>query len=107
MEREHALDAFAADEPAHGGDAADAAALDGDDDAAEDLDALLVAFLDQVVDVDAVADAEVGDRGLHVLDLELPQDVHCRKVEKSSVSVLPGARAVGRRRTTGVILGTM
>jgi hypothetical protein len=76
MQREAAFDAFAGDQAAHRGAAGGAAALEGDHGASEDLDALLVAFLDQVVDVDGIADPEVGDRGLHVLEFERAQDVH-------------------------------
>jgi hypothetical protein len=43
---------------------------------AEQLHAFLVAFLDQVVDVDGVTDSEVRNRRLHVLEFELAQDVH-------------------------------
>src|SRR5690606_34723123 len=52
---EDPLDALAGDDAPNGDRLAEAAALVGDHGAREDLDALLVAFLDEVVDVDGVA----------------------------------------------------
>src|SRR5262245_16356361 len=61
VDRGDALDALALDDPADRERLADAAALAGDDDAGEDLDALLGAFEDALVHLDLVADLELRD----------------------------------------------
>src|SRR6478609_10688098 len=66
VDREHALDALAVADAADGEVLVDAAAFVGDDDAGENLDALLVTFTDLGVDTDAVTDFERGDGMLHL-----------------------------------------
>src|ERR1043165_9588597 len=70
IQREHALDADTAGDLAHGEHLARAAALAGDDDALEDLDALFVAFLDLHVDLDRAARSEVGNVGARFARLD-------------------------------------
>ena len=62
VQREDALDAFALDDAADGEHLAHALAAAGDHHAAEDLDALLLAFQDALVDVHLVADLELRGR---------------------------------------------
>ena len=71
VQRERTLDTFTSNNAANLDGAADAAAVERDDGAREQLHAFLIAFLDQVVHVDGVADPEVGERGFHVLEFEL------------------------------------
>lgn len=71
-----ALDAFAVAEFAHGDGLALGAAAFADDDAGENLDALFAAFDDSVVDLDGVTDVEFGGVGLHLLTLDLLEDIH-------------------------------
>src|SRR6478609_4900965 len=67
VDREHALDALAVADAADGEILVDAAALVGDDDAGENLDALLVTFTDLGVHTDAIANLEgVGGGRLHL-----------------------------------------
>src|SRR5262245_63470737 len=65
---ERSLDALALNDAAHDEHPLQTAAFDCDDDAREQLDALLVAFLDQVVNVDGVNDAKRGS-GIIAKDL--------------------------------------
>src|SRR5690606_18619679 len=76
VQGERPLDAFPGNNAAHLDGAADATAVECDDRAGEQLHALLLAFLNQVVHVDGIADPKVGKRGLHVLEFELAHDVH-------------------------------
>src|SRR5438477_5484275 len=79
VEREHAFDADAAGDLAHGEHLARAASPAGDDDALEDLDALFIAFLDLHVHLDGVARGEVRDVGARFARLDQFHDVlsHC------------------------------
>src|ERR1043165_5394777 len=70
IQRQHALHSDAAGDFAHGEHLARAAALAGEDDALEDLDALFVAFLDLHVHLDRVARREVGDVGARFARLD-------------------------------------
>src|SRR5436190_5235020 len=73
VQREDALDADAVrDLPDREGGARTAAVL-ADHDALEDLDALLVAFLDQRVNANAVAGAKIGQIGAPIAALDLLQ----------------------------------
>jgi len=74
VEGEGPLDAFVGDDAADDDRLVDGRALDGDDDAGEDLDTFLVAFDDADVDVDVVADGDVGKVGLHVPLFDLFDD---------------------------------
>ena len=71
VQREDPLHAFVRDDAADGDGPVDAPALVADEDALEDLDAFLLAFDDQVVDVERVADREAGEG---VVGLELAGD---------------------------------
>lgn len=64
VDRELALDADFLDDAADGDHLVDAAALAGDENAVEDLDAFLVALDDADVDVDGVPNIHAGDVGL-------------------------------------------
>ena len=71
MEGELALDALTVDDTAHDKHLAGSAAGTGDDHAVKDLDTLFVAFEDLAVNVDGVADGELGNLRLtaEVFDL--------------------------------------
>src|SRR5262249_29218046 len=61
VQREDALDALALDDAADGEHLAHALVAHADDDALEDLHALLLALEDALVDLHLVADGELGD----------------------------------------------
>src|SRR6185436_2623335 len=73
VQREDALDADAVGDLADRERGARPAAMLADHDALEDLHALLVAFLDQRVNADAVSGAEIGQIGAPILALDLGQ----------------------------------
>ncbi len=79
VEREDTFDAFVVDDAADGEGGVDAVALLHDDGAGEDLDTFLVAFDDALVDIDDVADFELGGLGLEVLGLNVGHEcvLHC------------------------------
>lgn len=75
VQREHALDAFAGGNFAHGVGGIDAAAFSRDTEAGKDLDTLFAPLDHAGVDFEAVTDLEVGD----VFDLllfDFIDDVH-------------------------------
>ena len=76
VQREHALDAFALHDAAHRDRAADAAALVRDHRADEQLHALLLAFLDEVVHFDGVTDLTLGEDLLAELFFDLLHPMH-------------------------------
>ena len=90
MEREDPLHALSGHQAPHHDGATDARPADGDHRTGEYLDPLLLALLDQVVDTHGVSHTEVGDLRLHLLELELPHQVHDR-------TLLGGARSANLR----------
>ena len=69
MDREDPFDAFALDEVADGDHFADAGAAAGDHGAAEYLRPLLLAVEELLVNIDRVADAEIGHIGFFIRGL--------------------------------------
>ena len=61
MQGEDTFHTFVADHTADGEEFVDASAFAGDDGTGKDLDADLVAFHDSTVDVDGVANLELGN----------------------------------------------
>ena len=47
-----------------------------DDDAGKNLDTLLAAFDDAVMDLDGIADIHVNEVGFHLLAVDLLEDIH-------------------------------
>src|SRR5690606_357306 len=93
---EHALDAVAVRDLAHGEGGVEAGVLLADDHALVSLDALAVAFLDLDVDHDGVAGAEVRQLALRLFVLEiLQQRVERGLVHDDDLGCLPVGSAPG------------
>jgi hypothetical protein len=113
VEREDALDADAVAHLAYAEGGADAAARLADDEALEDLDALLLTLADAVVNLDGVTDAELGElailRALDGFDLgdAATHDVLTPEaVEGRTPSLGRGRRTIthlSRRQRTGSV----
>jgi hypothetical protein len=76
MDRVNAFHAFAVAELADGDGLALGEAALADDDAGKNLDALLAAFNDPVMDLDCITDVQFGGIGLHLLAVDLLEDIH-------------------------------